>query len=364
MKLAIQEAEKGYGFVAPNPVVGCVVLDSRGDLIGKGFHRIFGGDHAEVDAIKTIKNKDQLKGATVYVTLEPCAHEGKTPSCAKFLATLPIQKVVYGLKDPHPLVSGQGAEILRAAKIEVEVFDRLKSDLEELAEIFLHNQRSKSVFVALKVATSLDGQLAHISGDSHWLTGEEARLHAHALRARYDAVVVGSGTVRADNPSLNIRHPHFMGHKNKVVIVDSRGESLVSLKNANILKTHSPEDVYLATLAGVDVSKLGVRQIICDKNESGQVSLTHLLENLYKEKIYSVFVEGGASLLSSFLQQNLVHRYYQYIAPQIIGAKSGLSFTKNFSIESLPARRELSVAKTISLGKDLLITGRLDEFKA
>ncbi len=158
MKLAMEEALKGAPFVSPNPLVGCVILDSRGQLLSRGFHTAFGQPHAEVEALKGLST-EQLKGAHVVVTLEPCAHQGKTPSCAKLLASLPIAKVTYGLIDPNPLVAGQGVEILHAAGIKTELYQGpLQDELEEVCEEFLWNFRRQEIFVALKVAQSLDGE--------------------------------------------------------------------------------------------------------------------------------------------------------------------------------------------------------------
>lgn len=359
MKLAIEEARKGLGFVAPNPPVGCVILNSNGDLIAKGYHKIFGGDHAEIDALKQIKNPDDLKGATLYVTLEPCAHEGKTPSCAKKLAQLPIQKVVYGLVDPNVQVSGKGLEILKNADIQIEQMPQLRNEIEVLTEIFLWNHRQKKTFVALKVATSLDGQMAHINGESRWITGEESRRYVHELRAAYDAVLVGKNTFLMDNPYLNIRHERYPQKKNKVIIVDSRGEVLNKLKSSHLTKVHAPEDINVAVSKSEKVKSDCAQIIFCDDDGSGNVSLGDLFDQIYKLGIGSVLVEGGARIHSSILNQNLAQRIYQFIAPQIIGAKAGINYTQEFAISSLANKIELHQIETQSLGKDIFVTARL-----
>lgn len=360
MKLAVDEARKGFGFVAPNPAVGCVILDANGDLLAKGYHRVFGGDHAEIDALKQIQDENSLKGATVYVTLEPCAHEGKTPSCARRLATLPIKKVVYGRLDPNPLVCGKGVDILKQADIAVEQFDKLNGELEEIAEVFLWNQLHKSPFVALKVATSLDGQMAHGSGESKWITGDEARLYAHYLRAIYGTVLIGKGTFLRDDPSLDVRHQQFIGQKTKVILLDSRGETLAALAKSKIMRTHDPEDVYAAVGADTKADAYEFQILRCQTDKNGLIDLRSLLNEVYKNGISAMLVEGGAQVLSSFLQESLAQRFYQFIAPQIIGAKKGLSYTSQFSISALPDRRELRNPRTMNFGKDLLVTGRLD----
>jgi diaminohydroxyphosphoribosylaminopyrimidine deaminase/5-amino-6-(5-phosphoribosylamino)uracil reductase len=182
MKLAIEEAARGAGFVAPNPLVGCVILSRDGALIGRGHHERIGEGHAEVRALESVADVSQLNAAQVFVTLEPCAHQGRTPSCAEALAKLPIASVTYGLEDPNPLVAGKGAEILRAAGKTVQIFGGLKTELEEACEIFLMNMREKRAFVALKAAASLDGKIALPDGSSQWITGEESRAHVQSLR--------------------------------------------------------------------------------------------------------------------------------------------------------------------------------------
>jgi diaminohydroxyphosphoribosylaminopyrimidine deaminase/5-amino-6-(5-phosphoribosylamino)uracil reductase len=360
MKLAIEEARKGFGFVAPNPPVGCVILDQQENLLAKGFHRIYGGDHAEIDALKQIKDPAKLKGATVYVTLEPCAHEGKTGSCAKRLATLPIAKVVYGLEDPFPQVSGKGLEILKSAGIQVEKSQHLTDELEELAEVFLFNQRQQKTFVALKVATSLDGQMAHISGESRWITGAESREYVHYLRAQYDAVLVGKNTFVKDDPKLNIRHPGFLGKKNKVIILDTDGSAAIHLSKSQLLKEHEPENIFIVSIRPAKDLPAGVQSLICNADGKGFVDLEHLLKLLFQKRIFSLFVEGGATVLSEFLQQGLVQRYYQFIAPMIMGAKTGLSFSRDVSISQLPDRHELRAVRNMTFGSDIMVTGRLD----
>lgn len=387
MRLAIDEARKGLGFVAPNPPVGAVILDRDGQFLSKGYHRIFGGDHAEVDALKNLENEASryrggtaLEGATLYVTLEPCAHEGKTPSCAKKISTLPIRKVVYGCQDPNPLVGGEGLSILREAGIEVQSAVeacgmsaaesvRLKDDLEELAEVFLFNQRHKKSFVALKVATTLDGCLAHITGESRWLTGESAREHVHYLRAQYDAVLIGKETFLRDNPYLNIRHQTFLDKKNKVIVLDSLGVDVpLRLAQSNILQAHAAEDVFVATAAanshGLSAAKgpqSSLKQMLfCEADREGRVSVDSLISKAFAVGIRSILVEGGARTASSFLTSGRVNRLYQFIAPQILGAKSGISFTQNYSSADFVSRLTLSHPRAHILGADVMITGRLN----
>ena len=190
MQLAMDVAVKGAPYVSPNPVVGCVVVNANHQFLAYGYHPKYGQEHAEINALNKLSDSE-IKDSTFYVTLEPCAHQGKTASCAKKLATLPIKKVVYGLMDLNPLVSGQGVKILQQAGIITEEYSgHLKNDLQSLCEIFLKNFSEKKLFIAAKVATSLDGQIALKSGESKWITSANSRNYVHELRSYYDAILV------------------------------------------------------------------------------------------------------------------------------------------------------------------------------
>ena len=276
MKLAIAEARKGAPFVSPNPMVGCVVLDSAGNFLSSGYHKIYGSAHAEVNALAGLIS-EQLKDAHVVVTLEPCAHQGKTPSCAKTLAALSIKKITYGLIDPNPLVAGKGADILKSAGKDVVLFSELQTELEELCEIFLMNQRKQKIFVAIKVATSLDGQMALQSGESQWITGEAAREHAHYLRSCYDAVMVGAGTIQKDNPSLNVRHPEVK-KENKVVILDPQGLQLKNFSQLRVSQTHDSKNIFWCVSEEAQISAMDQGpQILRIKKDERGFQLDHLM---------------------------------------------------------------------------------------
>ena len=333
MQLAISEALKGAPFVSPNPKVGCVILDSQGELLSTGYHKKFGEAHAEIEALKNL-NPDQLKGAHLIVTLEPCAHEGKTPSCAKTLAKLPIKKVTFGLVDPNPLVAGQGAKILKEAGIEVEEYQGiLKADLEEVCEEFLWNFRQKKVFVAVKIAQSLDGKIALLNGESKWITGPDSRQKVHELRAQYDAVLVGKNTILIDNPSLDIRHPKIQ-KENKVVVLDRSGEILKKLNHLKMFTVHKPEN--LIVLPSLDLSSV--------------------LSELYDKGIRSIMVEGGGRIYSSFLAQGLVQRLHLFTAPVILG--QGIGWADRFTLSDMGKKLELKSVKTSMIGEDTYLTGK------
>jgi diaminohydroxyphosphoribosylaminopyrimidine deaminase/5-amino-6-(5-phosphoribosylamino)uracil reductase len=366
MQLAMEEALKGGPFVSPNPPVGCVVLDREGVFLGKGFHAFFGGPHAEVNALQNIP-PEKLKGATVFVTLEPCAHEGKTPSCARMLAKLPLKRVVYGLVDPNPLVAGQGDEILQEAGIETEVFSNthpeFHADLEEICEAFLTNFRSSKVFVTLKIAQSLDGQIALKGGESKWITNELSREHAHYLRACYDAVLVGRGTVEKDNPSLDIRHPTIQ-KDNKVIVIDPTGSLLEEVSQMKITRTHATEDIFwcVGKKRGASANSKFAQILRIEENEAGFLDLKGLLKSLWENGLRSILIEGGAITASHFLQQGLVDRVFVFQAPVLIGAGGGRSWTEGLSLKAMKDRLQLENPKVRAFGQDLFITGKMKAF--
>lgn len=347
---ALVEAAKGFSQVSPNPLVGCVVLDREGLFLSKGYHEKYGEAHAEINALKGLTN-EQLLGAHVIVTLEPCAHQGKTPSCAQYLSKLPLAKVTYGLQDPNPLVAGKGAQIIRAAGIQVEEYNELAIELSEICESFLWNQRQQKVFVAAKVACTLDGFLATKSGQSQWITSENSRIWSHELRGAYDAVLVGINTLLTDNSSLNIRHPRFQ-KKNKVVVLDSKGRGLKNNDHLNVFKTHDPEDLIWVIEKGQACSHKGpVIEVDSTRN------LQNVLKSLWDLGLRSVLVEGGSQVLSHFLKEKLVQRLYVFQAPRILGASGGKSWTEDLEISSLNEMLYLRNVKTAPSGPDQLITG-------
>lgn len=355
MLMAIEEARKGAGFVSPNPLVGCVIVDRHHHFLSKGFHQRYGEAHAEINALAAVKDPAQLNGAHVFVTLEPCAHEGKTGSCAKALAKLPLASVTYGLEDPFPLVSGKGARIVEAAGIKTEIFAGLKTELEELAEIFLLNQRRKRPFVALKVASSLDGQIAMADGSSQWITGEKSREHTHYLRGCYDAVLAGAGTILKDNPRMNSRHPAFAKKPQRLVILDPSGRAAARLSGSALSEARAPEDIFWVTRPGVAPEDPRVSHL--QLNSGGQgFDLNELLGKLWEKGIRSLFIEGGAHTYAGFLHAGLVDRLYLFIAPRLLG--QGLGWTKDLKIPDLSSSLNLTQGQFQALGEDWLFTAK------
>lgn len=367
MKLAIAEAYKGAARVSPNPLVGAVVVDAQGGFIQAGHHEFYGGPHAEVNALKNLE-VEQLRDATVYVSLEPCAHEGKTPSCAKMLAQLPLKKVIFGLIDPNPLVAGQGAEILRKAAIEAEEFsphhagseyDSIKRELEKVCEAFLWNFKNKKVFVGLKLATSIDGKLGLHQGPSGWITGEESRKHVHYLRSCYDAICVGKETFKRDNPQLNVRYGYEK--KLKVFILDTKGESYSLFSQSALAKAHEGAQVYWVVGAQFQQqirSYTGGPQIVAVETENGQVSVEAALAEMHRLGVRSLFVEGGGRVAEQFLMQGLVNRLYVFVAPQIMG--KGVTWTEALHLSTQDQKIHVQNPQWTSFGPDMLLTGTLE----
>lgn len=353
MRLALFEAQRALPFVSPNPPVGCVILDRNYRLISTGFHTKVGAAHAEIEALKKVDDPTQLEQAIFVVTLEPCAHQGRTGSCALALSQLPIKKVVVGLQDPNPLVSGKGIEILQRAGIEVELYSGpLESSLSQVPEVFLHNMKYQEPFVVVKVATSLDGRIALETGESQWITGEESRKYSHFLRSIYDATMVGIGTFMKDDPKLDIRLEHIKKN-NKVVIFDPKLASAPHLIESNIVRKHAIEDIILVCEVNTPVPKdIEHFQILPTWN--GNVK-TGILDPLWNIGIKSIFIEGGAGLIGLFLNENRVHRLYQFIAAKILGWGKGWS--DQFSISQLDQSRNLSLLTVRRTGDDVLLTG-------
>ncbi len=374
MQLAIKEAHKGASFVSPNPLVGCVILDAAGNFLQSGHHEVYGGPHAEINALKGL-NEVQLRGAHVIVTLEPCAHEGKTPSCAKALARLPIKKVTFGLIDPNPLVAGQGATLLKAAGIEAEVFhdedpernQAIQNELEDVCEIFLKNFRQKKLFIALKLGTSLDGQIALKSGESHWITGPQSREYVHQLRSHYDAVLIGSNTLRVDDPALNIRHPQVK-KTNKVVVLDPDGAVLFRYPQLKIASVHEDQNV-IWCLAAVQrpslepqIQQMERRPQICWVNMQiwGDLDLNHLHEELWNKGLRSLMIEGGAQTANIFLREKHIDRLLLFQAPILMGAGGSISWTSHLKIASMQEKITLQHVKIQQFAFDIFVTGRVN----
>jgi diaminohydroxyphosphoribosylaminopyrimidine deaminase/5-amino-6-(5-phosphoribosylamino)uracil reductase len=370
MQLAINEALKGTGRVSPNPLVGCTIVDRNHRLLALGAHLKVGSDHAEINALKQINDKTLLEGAHLYVTLEPCAHQGRTPSCAQTLAQYKLGSVTYAVEDPNPLVSGQGGAILQAAGVKVQRLNRTESpelinSAERLAEIFLHNMRAKEPFVAIKVASTLDGRMAMTSGESKWITGERARNHGHYLRAQYDAVAIGRNTFVSDDPSLNVRDARFADLENKVVLFDPKGKTLDALASSNLLKVRRPEYVFVVveknqqTIELIANAPSGVRILPFEIDASGLFSMTKVLEGLRAEGIHSLMIEGGAHLFGAFFSTRKAQRLHLFQAPSLIGSRHSIAWSAAFGVQEMVDKIHIEEIEREIMGDDLYLTGRL-----
>ncbi len=360
MQLAVDEARKGWGNVKSNPMVGCVILDKNHQLIAKGHHEVYGGDHAEISALKNVTDKKILEGAHMFVTLEPCAHVGKTPPCAQTLSVLPLASITFGLIDSNPLVAGRGAKIIREAGIRVLEFQGPTSDLEELIEVHTHNLSTKTPFVTAKIASSLDGQMGLASGESQWITGEEARNHAHYLRAGHAAILIGRGTFETDNPSLDIRLKGYKHLENKVVILDPQGKTLKKIKRSKLYNAHEPKNIIVVVSESLKIKNTDFTVLPAPYKKTKGLDLKLMLKNLYSLGIFSVLVEGGSRTFANLLTENLIQRLVVLQAPSLLGAKGGLAWTRDIKINKLKDKISLTNVKVNRLGQDMAITGRLE----
>lgn len=320
MRRAIDLAKQGEGWVSPNPLVGAVIV-KNGRVIGEGFHAKRGEAHAERNALATCQVDP--KGATVYVTLEPCCHHGKTPPCTEALINAGVSRVVIGSRDPNPKICGKGVLALRSHGIEV-VEDFLKESCDALNPFFFHYMATKKPYVALKYAMTADGKIATYTGASKWVSGESARQHVHTLRHRYRGILVGSGTVLQDDPLLTCRMP--LGRNPLRIICDRRlrlplaGQICKTAGDVpTIVATHQPNQENAQALMDLGIQVLDIPL------HKDRLSLSHLLDELGKLELDSLLVEGGGELFGSFLEEGLVNELYCYIAPKLfggVGAKS------------------------------------------
>ena len=359
MRLAMQLAGNAIGRTSPNPLVGAVIVkDNR--VVGCGWHRKAGTPHAEVHALN--QAGELAQGADVYVTLEPCAHYGKTPPCAKALVEAKVKNVYGGLLDVNPKVAGKGFKILEDAGIHVE-YGFLQDELRKQNEVFFKWIEHKKPFVVLKAAMTLDGKIATAIGQSKWITNETSRAYGYKLRDIYDGIMVGINTVIEDNPMLTAR---VDGGKNPIrIVVDS---SLKIDINANVIQDKSAKTI-IATTDKADKDKIlklqaqDVDVIVVDKDENDKVDIEKLLDILGQKNICSILVEGGATLSGSFVAKKLVDKVYFFIAPKIVGGKEAKTPVAGTGILNLQEALTLKDIQIEKLEEDILIIGRVDKDK-
>lgn len=356
MSRALALAAKGRRWVSPNPMVGAVLVRD-GEVIGLGYHKRFGGPHAEVEALKGFDAG--LGRATLYVTLEPCCHHGKTPPCTRRILEAGVGRVVVGVLDPNPLVRGRGVQELRRHGLEVKV-GVLEERCRELNRVFFHWMEKSLPWVTLKWAQSLDGRIATRLGDSRWISSEQSRKMAHALRSEHDAVVVGASTVRTDDPSLTVRH--IKGRNPLRVILAS--DLNIPLGAKVLDKTPGERPCWVACSEPLDperaaaLEKRGARLLVCPRGPHGGVDLTHVLRELAAEGVSSVLVEGGACTITSFLKAGLVQRVVCFVAPLLMG--EGIGVVGDLGLEKVSQAVSLVGWKLKRLGRDLVVDVTLE----
>ncbi|MEI8133545.1 MAG: bifunctional diaminohydroxyphosphoribosylaminopyrimidine deaminase/5-amino-6-(5-phosphoribosylamino)uracil reductase RibD [bacterium] len=329
MLQALALAERGRGFVSPNPLVGCVVVNSGGEVIGSGWHQKFAGAHAEVNAITDAeKNGHDVAGATVYVNLEPCSHHGKTPPCADLLIAKKIRRCVVGMVDPNPEVSGSGIAKMQAAGI--EVISGVEEDRSrELNKFFIKYIAQSLPYITLKIASSIDGKVALKSGVSQWITSEASRKHVHQMRAEYDAVLVTSATVLADDPQLTVRLVE--GRSPKRIILDA---NLRVPESAKVYSDKYTEQTLIVTTERTIQEKKSLIQTLSSrgilfvsaKDTQNQFVFRDVFERLGKEQIASILVEPGPTLATLLLRENLFDELVLFIAPIVLGSDARSAF--------------------------------------
>ena len=354
MKRALRLAARGR--TSPNPMVGAVIV-AGGKLVGEGYHKEYGGPHAEVWALEAAG--ERARSATAYVTLEPCSHYGKTPPCTKALIEAGVARVVAAVVDPNPKVRGRGVKMLREAGIEVEV-GVLEAEAKRLNAAYFKHTTMGLPLVSLKAAMSLDGKIATAAGESQWITGERARKEAHRLRAVHDAVLVGVGTVLADEPRLTVRK--VRGRSPLRVVVDS--EARTPPEAALLTADERPPIIAVTERAPKDrveaLERAGA-EVWVGPAADGKVDLRALLRWLAERQIQSVLVEGGGTVAAAALAAGLVDRVYFFIAPLIIGGERARTPVEGEGIARLAEAWRLEGMKVRRIGEDLLISGEMAE---
>ncbi len=323
MRMCFELALMGKGNVSPNPTVGCVVLDKDENLVSKGYHKKYGENHAEREALLKLQN-NEAEGGILYVNLEPCSHYGKTPPCVDLIIEHKLAKVVIAMRDPNPKVDG----ISKLKKAGIDVIEGvLEEEAKFLNRIFIKNITQHLPYVVLKTATTMDGKIATKTGDSKWITGEESRKEVYEMRKEFDCILTSSNTVIADNPTME--------HKFKCILDKNSRTS----KDSNIYKQGK---IYIATRENTLL-------------KDGKLDLKEVLAELYKQGICSVFVECGGTLAGAFLKENLIDEIYQFIAPKILNDNSGKSCFDGNIIEKIANSKKLKIYETKIIHEDVLI---------
>jgi diaminohydroxyphosphoribosylaminopyrimidine deaminase / 5-amino-6-(5-phosphoribosylamino)uracil reductase len=361
MKQALQLARLAAGCTTPNPLVGAVIV-KEDQVIGQGYHHLAGTPHAEIHALR--EAGDEAKGATLYVTLEPCCHSGRTGPCTEAIISAGIAKVVVAITDPNPLVAGQGLRRLREQGI--EVIDGICClEAVRLNETFVKWVTSHMPFVLLKTAMTLDGKIATATKKSKWITGDEARQRVHLLRNQYDGILVGIGTVLADDPLLTVRLPDREGCQPTRIIVDSLART--PLTSQVVVNKQAPTIIAVTEVAPQErikaLKECGVEVMLVSSGVGG-IDLRPLFFELAKRPLTSILIEGGAGVNSSALAENLVDKVEWFIAPKIFGGTNAPSPVGGQGVADIAAAYELEEVSTTLFGSDLMVSGYIKSREA
>ena len=359
MRRVLELARKGRGRTSPNPMVGAVLV-KNGRVVGEGYHRKAGLPHAEIEALRRAGKK--AKGADLYVNLEPCCHSGKTPPCTEAILSAGVKKVIVGMRDPNPLVSGKGFRQLKKKGVQV-VTGTLRKECERLNEVFIKFVQTGNPFVVLKTAISLDGKIATRTGESKWITGRKAREKVHQIRNEIDAIVAGAWTIVKDNSYLTTRLKNKSTASNHPVRVILDNEFLVPLKS-NVFKNADTERVIYVTGGKLPVSRRkelirrGVDILVLKENK-GKVDLRCLLRALGDRDITSVLIEGGGEVNASALSAGIVDKVLVFVAPILIGGKDAPGPLGGKGIRSLASAYKIKNMTVNRIGDDFLLEGYL-----
>jgi diaminohydroxyphosphoribosylaminopyrimidine deaminase/5-amino-6-(5-phosphoribosylamino)uracil reductase len=357
MALALELARKGWGRTEPNPMVGAIVVNKEGTIVGRGYHKAAGEPHAEVEALR--QAGELARGADLYVNLEPCNHFGRTPPCVAAIMEAGIGKVIYGVEDPNPGVEGGGAEALRKAGVEVWG-GVLVEECRTLNEVFFTHVTLKRPFVYLKLAMTLDGRIATRRGQSQWITSEESRARVHRLRNAVSAVMVGIGTVIADDPALTARPPEGEGRNPMRVVADSRLRTSLA---AELLNEAAPGKVIIACAANPPSKKRKALEAkgasIIETSGKPRTDLVELCRTLYTQGVTSLMIEGGASLAWGALEAQIVDRCLFFYGPMMVGGVNAASGIGGLGAGTLEEAPRLVQVVTGEVGPDILVTGRV-----
>jgi len=357
MRRALELAAKGKGFTSPNPMVGAVIV-KKGRIIGEGCHQRAGDKHGEIVALESCREDPQ--GGTIYLNLEPCCHQGRTPPCVETIIKAGIKRVVAAMVDPNPLVNGRGFEILRQHGIKVEV-GLCQQEAEELNEKFIFFIKNSRPFVMIKAALSLDGKIATPTGKSRWLSSPEARGYVHQLRQEYDAIMVGINTVLRDNPRLTVRLPGVEKKEIIRVVLDSK---LRIPFQCRLLREKRGGEVLVFTTPAAPAERieqlrgLGVEVVIA-KEKGGRVDLKYALKQLAERGIISLLIEGGSEVFATALREKVINKVLFIYAPLIIGGRDSIPLFSGEGKKELHSAYRLTKVHSYRLGPDVAIEGYL-----